>query len=137
MDRIENKVLTFSLITTDKVQRKIKNLNIKKTMQSSEVLFQHKLTERSWDVMIPVISISINLTNSHFLDCFKSVNIIQKQPSRDVLKKRCSENMQQNYRKTPMPKCDFNKDALQLHWNHTSAWLFSRRFAAYFQNTFS
>ena len=47
MDRIENKVLTFNLITTDKVQRKIKNLNIKKTMQSSEVLFQHKLTERS------------------------------------------------------------------------------------------
>ena len=32
----------------------------------------------------------------------------QKQPSRDVLRKRCSENMQQIYRRTPMPKCDFN-----------------------------
>ena len=28
--------------------------------------------------------------------------------------KRCSENMQQIYRGTPMPKCDFNKVALQL-----------------------
>ena len=35
-----------------------------------------------------------------------------------------------------MPKCDFNKVALQLYWNHTSAWVFSCKFAAYFQNTF-
>ena len=38
-------------------------------------------------------------------------NILQKQPSRVVLKKRCSENMQQVYRRAPMPKCDFNKVA--------------------------
>ena len=36
-----------------------------------------------------------------------------KQPLRGVLLKRCSENMQQIYRRTPMPKCDFNKVALQ------------------------
>ena len=28
---------------------------------------------------------------------------------------RCSENMLQIYRKTPMPKCDFNKAAKQLY----------------------
>ena len=28
---------------------------------------------------------------------------------------RCSENMQQIYRGTPMPKCDFNKVAKQLY----------------------
>ena len=39
---------------------------------------------------------------------------VQKQPLRGVLRKRCSENMQQIYRGTPMPKCDFNKVALQL-----------------------
>ena len=39
----------------------------------------------------------------------------QKQPSRAVLRRRCSENMQQIYRRTPMPKCDFNKVALQLY----------------------
>ena len=27
------------------------------------------------------------------------------------LKKKCSENIQQIYSKTPMPKCDFNKVA--------------------------
>ena len=38
--------------------------------------------------------------------------------------------------KTLMTKCDFNKVAKQLYWNCTSAWVFSRKFAAYFQNTF-
>ena len=33
---------------------------------------------------------------------------LMKQPTRVVLSKRCSENMQQIYRRTPMPKCDFN-----------------------------
>ena len=30
-----------------------------------------------------------------------------KQPPRGVPRKSCSENMQQIYRRTPMPKCDF------------------------------
>ena len=33
----------------------------------------------------------------------------QKQPPSSVPGKRCSENMQQIYRRTPIPKCDFNK----------------------------
>ena len=47
--------------------------------------------------------------------------------------------MQQIYRRTPTPMCDFNKvaTALQLYWNRTSAWVFSCKFVAYFQNTFS
>ena len=57
---------------------------------------------------------------------------MQEQPSRGVLKKRCSGNMQQIYRRTPMPKWDFNKVA-----NCTLAWAFSCKFAAYFQNTLS
>ena len=36
---------------------------------------------------------------------------IQKQPHKRVPRKRCSENMQQLYKRTPMPKCDFNKVA--------------------------
>ena len=59
--------------------------------------------------------------------------IVQQQPSRGVLRRRCSENMQQIYRKTPMPKSDFNKVAFQF----TSTSVFSCKFAAYFQNTFS
>ena len=57
--------------------------------------------------------------------------------SRGIHRKRCSENVQQIYRRTPMPKCDFNKIALQLYWNHASAWVLSCKFVAYFQNTFS
>ena len=39
----------------------------------------------------------------------------QKQPSRGVIKKRCSQNMQQIYRRTPMPEYDFNEVALQFY----------------------
>ena len=39
---------------------------------------------------------------------------IQKQPSRGVLRKGCYENMQQIYRRTLMPKCNFNKVALHF-----------------------
>ena len=63
---------------------------------------------------------------------------IQKQPSRGVLIKRCSENMQQIYRRTSIFKYeyDFNKVVLQKYWNCTLAWVFFCKFAAYFQNTF-
>ena len=36
-----------------------------------------------------------------------------------------------------MPMCVFNKVAQQFYSNHTSALVFSCKFAAYFQNTFS
>ena len=39
----------------------------------------------------------------------KGISKQWKQPSRGAFIKRCSENMQQIYRRTPMPKCDFNK----------------------------
>ena len=55
---------------------------------------------------------------------------IQKQPSRGILRRRHSENMQQIYMRTPIPKCDFNKVALKLY-------VFSCKIAAYFQNSIS
>ena len=61
---------------------------------------------------------------------------LQKQPSRGVLMKGCSENMQQIYRRTPMPKFDIKKVSLQFYWNHTSAWVFSCKFPAYFPSIF-
>ena len=36
---------------------------------------------------------------------------MQSQPSRGVFRKRFSENIQQIYRRTTMPKCDFNNDS--------------------------
>ena len=40
----------------------------------------------------------------------------EKQPDRGVLKRRCSENMQQIYRRAAMLKCNFNKVALKSHF---------------------
>ena len=72
-----------------------------------------------------------NIFISSHQSCFIKT---QKQPTRGVLMKRCSENLQEIYRR--MPKCDFNKVALQLYSNRTSVWVFSCRFFAYFRNTF-
>ena len=54
-----------------------------------------------------------------FLNFGKKAMIItslQKQPTRVVLMKTRSENMQQIYRRTLTPKCDFNKVALQSNF---------------------
>ena len=80
---------------------------------------------------------SINIFISlYYKKCLRE-NIIQKQPFKDVIKESYSENMQQIYRRTPMPKYDFNKVAMQIYWSHTLAWVFSCKFAAFFQNTCS
>ena len=56
------------------------------------------------------------------------------------------ENNGERYQETPwssshpkvfLRKCDFNKVTLKFYWNRASAWVFSCKFAAYFQNTFS
>ena len=58
---------------------------------------------------------------------------LQKQPSRGDYRKVRSENMLEIYRRSPMQKCDFNKVALQLCWNHALTWVFSCKFAAIFR----
>ena len=40
---------------------------------------------------------------------------LKKQPPRGVTRKRCPENMQQIYKRTPISNCDFNEVALQLY----------------------
>ena len=42
----------------------------------------------------------------------RAIVYIQKQPSRGVLRKRCSANIKQIYRGTPISKCEFDKVAL-------------------------
>ena len=44
--------------------------------------------------------------------------------------------MQQIYRRTSMPKYDFNKFALQLYWIYSSTRVLSCNFTVYFQNAF-
>ena len=62
------------------------------------------------------------------------------QSSRGIFIKTFSENIQRICRRTRMPKCDLNWNSYfnkHFYWNHTSAWAFSCKFAAYFHNTFS
>ena len=47
---------------------------------------------------------------------------VQKQPSIDVVQKKCSAKTQQIYRRSPMQKCEFNKVA-QLKFLHKSLFL--------------
>ena len=44
-----------------------------------------------------------------------------------------AENLQENTHS----EVRFNKVAMQLYWNYSSAWVFSSKFAAYFQNILS
>ena len=75
----------------------------------------------------------------------KFLKLLQVVDSASVIfVRRCSSNVIQPISRelqsqwwTPMPKCNFNKVALQLYWNCTSAWLFSYKFPAYFKNPFS
>ena len=88
---IFNKVTAFFLVTSAKFQEHLFPEHLRAT---ASTYFRFRCTERA-------------------LELFH--RSIQKQPSRGVLKKRFSENMQQIYRRTPMPKCNFNKVALQLY----------------------
>ena len=51
--------------------------------------------------------------------------LFRNSPFRGVLRKICFESTQQIYRRTPMPKRDFNNVALQFYRNSTSAWVLS------------
>ena len=97
----------------------------------------------SWSTIFEILNGNYEPLNDHYEPLHRYIQQIffpsdlQKQPSRGVLVKRCSKNMQQIYKTTSMPKCDFNKVAKQLYWNRTLAWVFSCKFASYFQNSFS
>ena len=47
-----------------------------------------------------------------------NVKNLQKQSSRGVLRKRCSENMRQIYKRTPMSKCHFKKVVFLVFSEH-------------------
>ena len=53
--------------------------------------------------------IKFNFDSQKIKDLFSSKEIQQKQPSRGVLRKRCSENMHKIYRRAFMSKWEFNK----------------------------
>ena len=57
------------------------------------------------------------------MKCYKltvksDMNLLKKPPT-GVPRKRCFKNIQQIYRRAPMPKCDFHKVTKQLYYNRT------------------
>ena len=87
-----------------------KNVLIIKKPSDSQVTEKFKIIAK-WliEVKLDIARSKISTNKDHIK------NSIQKQLFREVLRKGCSENIQQIYRRTPMRKCDFNKVALQLY----------------------
>ena len=74
----------------------------------------------------------IKTANSGYVKLLVSEEILERCFYKKVLWKHTA-----NYRRTPMPKCNFNNIAKQLYWNHTSPWELSCKFVSHFQNIFS
>ena len=79
--------------------------------------------QHSWTHEIVFAFYSYYLCVSHPID--QVLSLSRSSHPEAFFGKRYSENMQQIYRRTLMPKYDFNKVALQLFWNCNSARVFS------------
>ena len=82
-----------------------------------------------------LLEVKFQLIISYYLRKF-SWQEYYKHSSRGDLIQRCSQNMQQIYRRTYIRKRGFHKIAKQLFRNYTFALVFSYKFATYFQNIF-
>ena len=108
-----HKKLSFSL--------KISSVNATKSAVSRGFADSVIFTEEIFNEKLQVLCSARKFSNMFsFIDDLAAISdsgelYKQKKPSRDVLRKRFSENMQQIYRRTPIPKCDFSKVALQLY----------------------
>ena len=70
---------------------------------------------KSPKILIPRLLQNKSNVNVESIRKSKQLHYLQKQPSRGVLRKRYSENMQEIYRKTPMPKGDLLKFQSHLY----------------------
>ena len=82
-------------------------MTLMQTLRTSVALFRKA---QYLDIVLPVVCKG----SPQFISAWQ--NNVQKYPSKSVFRKRCSENMQQIYKRTPMPKCDFNKVALHCNF---------------------
>ena len=79
----------------------------------------------------PNLVLNVQETN----ECLKNLCSGQKQPPRCFPWERCSENMLQIYRRTPMPKCDFNKAEITLRHGCSPVNLLHIFRTLFYQNT--
>ena len=93
---------------------KIPRITLKKRFSLKWISYLMVISMVFW-MKLPLICSNLQRNETGFflqkVSCIKFeffIKVCQKQPSRSVLCKRCSENMQQIYRRTPIPKCDIN-----------------------------
>ena len=68
----------------------------------------------------------------HFIFLRSKFLLLFNVPSVSWLQNQPSEYMLHIYRRTTMPKWDFNKVVKQFFWNHTLGWISACKFAAHF-----
>ena len=93
MDEDVSQTLTFSLVNNSSYFYIDTENNLRKKGNFSTTKYLYKVLVKAEDNGSPSMK----------------VRTLQKQSLRGVPRKRCSENIQQMYRRIPMPKCDFNK----------------------------
>ena len=114
--------------------KSFKNICERVQFYTAELPFQRIQNHFLW---IKLLKTNVIVANNDLLKDSKTVIWITLFAFFRSSRTECSEIMQQICRRTPMSKCHLNNVPLQLYWNCTSEWMFSCKFAAYFQNTFS
>ena len=76
---------------------------------------RERLAQRVFIIKLEQIVAFFVINVYNYAQPMKTYSNSQKEPSGGVLRKRCSENIQQIYRRIPMTKCDFKKVASQLY----------------------
>ena len=95
--------------------------------------FRHsKVSHKNAVIFFIIVSVLVIGLAAHTLELDTGVEpnpgpkSSRKQPCRGVLRKTCSENIQQIYRRTTMPKCAFNKVASPVNLLHIFRTLFHK-----------
>ena len=98
-----------------------------------------KVYHENWNVTINKTMLQSLKSNSLLNISTKETKIrnVQKQPFKAVLTKVVLKICAKFTGERPCRSTISIKLKKQLYWNYTSTWLFSFKFAAYFQNTFS
>ena len=97
-----------------KCQEKLVTNSLRKCFAKAHVHCKQTLLESHQEIFLKFFEQLFSRTVANDDFCIELFWNLQKQPPRDVPRKKCSDNMQQIYRRTPMQKllCNFNEITL-------------------------
>ena len=112
---------------------------IRKLEISSKLLFVFRPRNLKFKVVLKRRFVFwLQTTKIKLIYFFTELLIILKQTKLSAnLSQKIFENTKKEFSFVSLVFRSLTQDAKQLYWNNTSAWMFSCKFAAYFQNTFS